>query len=166
MSMQDYETARALVTEALKKPGIISTFVGPRPLTLIHQAQDRLSVKFPETYRRFLLEYGAGGIGPFEIFGVVQDDFENPDYHHIDVIWLTLKERQEWNLPKILLPVFDLGDGELFCLDLRVDEAKEAKVVGFTPGYSSAEQSLEIIAEDFGKFFLDQIQLALRIKRT
>jgi len=69
-------------------------------------------------------------------------------------------------LPKILLPVFDLGDGELFCLDLRVDEAKEAKVVGFTPGYSSAEQSLEIIAEDFGKFFLDQIQLALRIKRT
>jgi hypothetical protein len=166
MSMQDYEEAKELVTEALKKPGIISTFVGPKPLTLINLAQSYLSVKFPETYRRFLLEYGAGGIGSFEIFGVVKEGFENHDYLHIDVVWLTLKERKEWKLPKFLIPIYDLGDGELFCLDLRNNEGDEAKVVGFTPGYSTAEQSLDVVAEDFGKLFLDQIQLTLNIKRA
>ena len=39
------------------------------------------------------------------------------------------------------------------------------EVVGFTPGYSTADQSLDIIAEDFGKLFLDQIQLALKYKK-
>jgi antitoxin YobK len=166
MSMQNYEKAKELVTEALKRPGIISTFVGPKPSTLITLAQDHLSVKFPETYRRFLLDYGAGGIGSFEIFGVVQEDFENHSYLHIDVVWLTLKERKEWNLPKFLIPIYDLGDGELFCLDLRNKEGDEAKVVGFTPGYSTGEQSFDVVAEDFGKLFLDQIQLALNIKRA
>jgi len=164
MSIQDYEEAKVLITEMLKKPGIISTFVGPKPLSLINLAQGYLSVKFPETYRRFLLEYGAGGIGSFEIFGVVQEGFENHDYLHIDVVWLTLKERKEWNLPMFLIPIYDLGDGELFCLDLRSIEEDEAKVVGYTPGYSTPEQSLDIIAEDFGKLFLDLIQLSPNIK--
>jgi hypothetical protein len=164
MSMQDYEKAKELVTVALQMPGIISTFVGPRPVTLINWAQDRLSVKFPETYRRFLLEYGAGGVGSFEIYGVIQEDFENSDFLQLDVVWLTLKDREEWDLPRFLIPIFDLGDGELFCLDLRLLERNEAKVVGFTPGYSSAEQRLDVVADDFGKLFLDQIQLVLKTK--
>jgi len=163
MSMQDYEKAKELLPELFIKTHGISYFVGPRPLTLINLAQTRLSVKFPETYRRFLLEFGAGGIGGVEFFGVVMDDFENSGYP--DVIWLTLKGRNEWNLPEFLLPVYDLGDGELFCLDLRVPEGHEAKVVGFTPGYSSAEHNLDIVSEDFGKLFLDKIQLALNVER-
>lgn len=164
MSMQDYEEAKELVKELLKKTHGVSTFVGPRPEILIILAQDRLSVKFPETYRRFLLEYGAGGAGGVEFYGVVQEDFDHSSYP--DVVWLTLKGRKEWGLPNFLLPVFGLGDGEFFCLDLGVQKGSEAKVVGFIPGYSSVEQDLDVIAEDFGKLFLDQIQLALKIKRT
>jgi hypothetical protein len=165
MSIQNYEKAKELITEALNRPGVFYTFVGPRPVDLINLAQDHLSVNFPETYRRFLLEYGAGGLGSFEIFGVVQEDFENHDYLHIDVVWLTLKGRREWDLPEFLLPVYDLRDGELFCLDFRKKVGDEVKVVGFTPGYSTPEQSLDIVAEDFGKLFLDQVKLALNIKR-
>jgi hypothetical protein len=164
MSMQDYEEAKELVKELLKKTHGVSTFVGPRPETLINLAQDRLSVKFPEIYRRFLLEYGAGGAGGVEFYGVVQEDFEHSSYP--DMVWLTIRGRTEWSLPKFLIPIYDLGDGELFCLDLRVQAGNEAKVVGFTPGYSSAEQRLDVVAEDFGKLFLDQIQLALKIKRA
>ena len=164
MSMQDFEKAKELVTEALKKPGIISTFVGLKPVTLVYLAQDCLAVKFPETYRRFLLDYGAGGIGSFEIFGVIQENFGDHDYFHIDVVWLTLKDRREWNLPIFLVPVFNLGDGELFCLDLRNKEGDEAKVVGFTPDFNKAEQNLDVVAEDFGKLFLDQIQFTLSIE--
>jgi hypothetical protein len=162
MSMQDYEDAKELVKELLKKTNGISTFVGPRPEALINLAQERLSVKFSETYHRFLLEYGAGGVGGVEFYGVVQEEFEQSGYP--DVVWLTLKGRKEWSLPKFLIPVYDLGDGELFCLDLRSLESNEAKIVGFTLGYSSAEQHLDVVAEDFGKLFLVQIQLALRIR--
>jgi len=164
MSMQDYEEAKELVKELLKKTHGASTFIGPRPETLINLAQDRLTVKFPETYHRFLLEYGAGGVGGVEFYGVVQKDFEHSGYP--DMVWLTLKGRKEWGLPNFLLPIYDLGDGEVFCLDLRVQEGNEAKVVGFTPSYSSAEQNLDVVAEDFGKLFLDQIQLALKIRRA
>ena len=160
MSMEDYEKA----IDLLKKSRGIPTFVGPRPETLINLAQDSLVVKFPETYRRFLLEYGAGGMGSFEIYGVVNDDFENSGIP--DIVWFTLRGRKEWNLPHFLLPINELGDGELYCLDLRTQERDEAKVVGFTPGYSSAEQKLDVIAEDFGKLFLDLIQLEIKIRRA
>ncbi|MFZ6018220.1 MAG: SMI1/KNR4 family protein [Chloroflexota bacterium] len=163
MSMQDYEKARELIEEAVRMSGILSTFVGPKPEKLVNFAQERLSVKFPETYRRFLLEYGAGGIGSFEIYGIIQEDFENHDYRHLDVVWLTLKERTVSNLPNYLLPIFDLGDGELFCLDFRKKEGNEVKVVGFTPGYSSPQQSLDVVAEDFGKLFFDLVQSELNI---
>ena len=159
MSIRDYELARELLAEMLPEPGIISTFAGPKPLTLVNLAQDRLCVQFPETYRRFLLEYGAGGMGAFEFFGVIQEDFENHDYLHIDVVWLTLKIRKEWDLPQFLIPIFDLGNGELYCLDLRNQQGDEAKVVGFTPGYSTIQQNLDVVAEDFGRLFLDQIRL-------
>jgi antitoxin YobK len=163
MSLQDYEKARELIAYALRRPGLISTFVGPKPETLVNSAEERLSVKFPETYRRFLLDYGAGGIGSFEIYGIIQEDFENYSYQHLNVVWLTKKERTASNLPQYLLPVFELGDGEIFCLDLRNKEGKEAQVVGFTAGYSISDQSLDVVAEDFGEFLLEQVQLALNI---
>lgn len=164
MSMQDYEEAKKLIRDLIKIPGMISTFVGPKQLILIEQAESLLSVKFPETYRQFILEFGAGGIGSFEIFGIVQNDINHHDYLYIDVVGFTLKARQEWNLPNYLIPIYDLGDGEMFCLDLKVNVGDEAKVVGFTPGYSNATQSLDVVAEDFGKLFLDLIRLSQNIK--
>ena len=46
MSMQEYEDAKELVTELLIILRGVSTFIGPRPETLINLAQDRLSVNF------------------------------------------------------------------------------------------------------------------------
>jgi len=163
MSLLDYEDAKELVRELLDKSLGVSTFVGPKTGRLIKLAEERLSLKFPDTYHHFLLEYGAGGVGGVEFYGVVQEEFEQSGYP--DVVWLTLKGRREWDLPEYLLPVYDLGDGELYCLDFRKKVGDEVKVVGFTPGYSTPEQSLDIVAEDFGKLFLDQVKLALNIKR-
>ena len=160
MSIQDYEKAKELLRESHG----ISTFVGPRSETIINLAEGRLTLKFPEIYRRFLLEFGAGGVGSFEIYGIVREDFEASGVP--DVVWFTLRERKETNLPIFLLPVFDLGDGELFCLDFRIQQGDEAKVVGFTPGYTSGQQSFDVVAEDFGKLFLDLIQTELKVKRS
>lgn len=159
MSMKDYETAKELTKEVRG----ISTFIGPKPNALITLAEDHLGIKFPEIYRRFLLEFGAGGLGSFEIYGVVRADFENSGIP--DVVWFTLRQRNETNLPLFLLPVSELGDGELFCLDLRIQEGGEASVIGFTSGFTSPHQNFDIVAEDFGKFFLDLVEFELKIKR-
>jgi antitoxin YobK len=160
MSMEDYEKAKAL----MKGISGTSTFAGPKTPTLISLAEKQLNIKFPEVYRRFLIEFGAGGLGFFEIYGIINEDFENSRIP--DVVWFTLRMRNEANLPSFLLPVYELGDGELYCLDLRIQQGDEAKVVGFTPGYTSPNQSLDIVAEDFGELLLDLVQLDLKFKRT
>ena len=151
MSMQEYEDAKELVTEAFNKTCWCIDFYWAEARTLINLAQDRLSVKFPDTYRRFLLEYGAGGVGGIEFYGVVQEEFEQSGYP--DVVWLTLKGRKEWNLPGFLLPVYDLGDGEFFCLDLRNKEGDESKVVGFTPAIPQQIKASILLLKILANYF-------------
>jgi hypothetical protein len=71
---------------------------------------------------------------------------------------LTNKGRQEWGLPSFLIPIYDLGDGELYCIDLRTLHEEEAKIVAYTPGYSSINQDLDLIADDFGSLFLNLVE--------
>jgi hypothetical protein len=120
MSTNDYETAKDLVIKSSK----ITTFLGPRDELLLEAAEKNLSINFTQTYRKFLLEFGSGGLGSFEIYGLVSNDFANSGIP--DVVWLTNKGRKEWELPKFLIPIYDLGDGELFCLDLRTLKEGEA----------------------------------------
>jgi hypothetical protein len=156
MTFQDYELAKELLKSSTK----ISTFIGPRDEELIEYAEKTLSVSFPKTYRKFLQEYGSGGLGSFEIYGLVNDNFINSGIP--DVVWLTNKVREEWNLPKYLIPIYDLGDGELFCIDLRTAKGSEAYIVAYIPGYSSNEEKLENVADDFGELFLNLIKLEER----
>lgn len=152
MSIQDYETAKRLIKSSSK----ISNFLGPKDEQLIKTAERNLSVEFPLTYRNFLQDYGSGGLGSFEIYGLVNDDFINSGIP--DVVWLTNKGRQEWGLPEYLIPIFDLGDGELYCIDFRTLCEGEAKIVAYTPGYSSIDQDLDQIADDFGSLFLNLVE--------
>jgi len=56
-----------------------------------------------------------------------------------------------------------LGQGSYFALDTaKTDERGECPVVSFTPGLSkSFGEDLEIVAPDFGRFFLDTIRADL-----
>jgi antitoxin YobK len=148
MSIQDYETAKGLIKSSSK----VSTFRGRKDERLIDVAERELSVEFPKSYRKFLQEFGSGGLGSFEIYGLINDNFVNSGIP--DVVWLTNKGRKEWNLPKFLIPIYDLGDGELFCVDLRTLKEGEAEIVAYTPGYSINNEKLEKVADDFGTLFL------------
>lgn len=119
---------------------------------MIKAAERNLSVEFPQTYRKFLQEFGSCGLGSFEIYGLVSDNFINSGIP--DVVWLTNKGREEWGLPKYLIPIYDLGDGEWFCIDLRTLKEGEANIVPYTPGYSSSDQYIEKVADDFGALLL------------
>jgi len=158
MSLTDYERAKQLLKQVRRS----STFVGPVSEAQIAIAQDRLLVDFPKIYRQFLLEYGAGGVGFFEIYGITEQEDGSVGYP--DVVQFTIEGRKKWGLHHSLIPIFELGDGEVYCLDLRNPINGEARIVGFTPGYSSPEQKLEVVAEDFGSLLLELVQIELKLE--
>lgn len=151
MSIQDFEQAQRLMAIY----PILQDFEGPKSEDLLLAAERAIGEKFPFTYRRFLRQYGAGAFGSSEIYGVIHQNFENSSIP--DSIWYTLQLRQKQLIPLQLIVIYDLGDGELFCLDLDAMKGGEAPVVTFTPG-GPLNQQRELIAEDFGQFFLDLIQ--------
>jgi antitoxin YobK len=153
MSMADYEQAKVLI-EANRAKG---QFVGPRTEELVQLAETTLKANFPPTYRRFLLEFGAGNFGSAEFYGIIDDDFENSSVP--DGVWFTQTERQDANLPANLMVIGDTGTGDLYCLELRLDGG-EGRVVVLDPGGNPSMR--EEIAPDFGSFFLARVRQQLQ----
>ncbi|NRG46589.1 SMI1/KNR4 family protein [Bacillus sp. CRN 9] len=144
----------------LKAKQIIQTnedsadFIGGRTNELIKLAEEKIGLKFTGLYLDFLQTFGVGSFGSQEIYGIINDNFENSSVP--DGVWYTLTERKEINLPTNLLVIYDTGSDELFCLDFnQLDEKGEPKVVSFVPGIELESQKYEVIANDFGDFLLN-----------
>ena len=65
MSIQNYEEAKRLIEESGD-----GDFEGIKPLSLVVKAEAALGIRFPPSYRRFLLEMGCGDIRGMEVFGL------------------------------------------------------------------------------------------------
>jgi len=149
MSMPDYERARAIIAANSAK----AHFAGPRPEELIRKAEDALGLRFPDTYRQFLLDYGAGNFGPAEFYGVINEDWEHSSVP--DGVWYTLSERRQFGLAVALVVVADAGTGELYVLDVSKENGPVYLV---SPVSSMAHRAR--VASDFGEFFLQEVALA------
>jgi len=154
--MQTYETAIRLMTGHASA----MDFVGPRPSQLVETAERTLGLKFPATYRRFLLECGAGSFAAEEIYGVVDDNFQHSSAPN--AVWSTLLLRKEVSLPHNYIHIYSVGDGEIYCLSVNSFDYAIAPVIAFEPGLELALQSQEIISDDFGDFFLECAQEGLK----
>lgn len=155
MGMAELEQALALV----RAHPDLADFVGPRAEQLVAAAESALNLAFPPTYRRFLLELGAGSIRGAEICGVIDDDFEHSSVP--DAIWWTLTERSRFGLPPTLIVFCEVGDGVCGAVDTsRADLDGECPVVTWIPGWPQPEDKREILAPDFGSFFF---RLAMEI---
>ena len=86
MSLRNYQIAKSLIEAAH------GDFEEAKPETLIAAAERALEIKFPPSYRKFLLTFGCVDINGSEIYGVIDDNFENSAVPN--GIWLTLNERQ------------------------------------------------------------------------
>ena len=150
MSIEDFVDGITIVERNPEK----ACFVGQRPESLVRAAEDRLDVIFPPTYRRFLLLLGAGNFGSAEFYGVVDNNFEESSIP--DGIWCTLSERRQIKLPNELVVVANTGYGDLYCLDTATKP--EGPIIVYQSHLRPDEQQRETVAEDFGKFFLDQIR--------
>jgi antitoxin YobK len=146
MSMIDYITAASLVKNCTK-----SHFIRDIPDPLIQDAENALGLRFPTSYRRFLNEFGFVRLGGTEIYGVTRSDFQNARIPN--GIWLTLDERKS-GLPGNFILIYDADDGVYYALDTsKHSDDGENPVVALNIEF----EIIEIIASDFGKFFLDII---------
>lgn len=158
MSYKDYEKAVKLIEENED----LKDDIGGCSHKLIELAEKKLNLKFPRSYKDFLLKFGVLSFGSEEIYGIVREDFDNSRVP--DAIWYTLVERREVKMPEWLLVIYDTGSEELFCLNLNnINDEGEPIVVSFVPGLDIEYQTYEEIAKDFGEFLLSRVKLELDI---
>jgi SUKH superfamily protein len=150
MGMEKYRRALELMAKAGG-----GDFVGPKPESLVARAEAALGLRFPPSYRQFLLDLGAGDIGGFEVYGLIDDNFE--DARVPDAIALTLQARRNGLDPRYVL-IGTLGDGSHDCLDTGHLQANgEAPVVQL----SSEFEDPVTLADSFGEYLLVEVQDSL-----
>ena len=148
MSIEKYQQARQLIEDAGG-----GDFEGPKPEALVARAETALGLTFPPSYRRFLLEMGCGDINGLEIYGLINDKFENSTVPN--GIWLTLNERRGIGLHPSYVLIGEGGEGTLYALDTRqAGKGGEALVLRL----SVDGKQIERVAESFGDYFLEAVQ--------
>lgn len=154
MSMQDLKVALHYV-ETLDPEINDIDFLGKRSEILVQKAEHALGLTFPPTYRRFLLDWGTGCILGQEFCGVIHDDFFEKGSS--DAIWLTLSQREEFNLPHKFILIKEDGRGNYFALDSSQVNAdgEYPVVICYITG------QVEYEAEDFGAFMRAEIEMML-----
>lgn len=151
-SMAVYELAVQLM---YRHPGMMH-FCGYCQEKAVLGAEQTLNLRFPETYRRFLKEFGAGNFGGVEIYGIICNGEEQSSVPN--TVWLTAKLRHEAELPIEFVVVSTDGMGGYICLDCSNPLFKEAPVV-LCYFQNNESTELEVIATSFGDYLFEQIQL-------
>lgn len=138
----------------------MATFVGPRDEALVDAAEAAVGVPFPPSYRRFVLAFGAGGVGPEVFYGVITADFTGSSVPN--GIWVTLEERR-YGLSDRVIVVGASGMGEWYVLDGRKDTPDGEFPLAVWPQGADItdDDELEVPAPDFGSFFLEKVRYAV-----
>ena len=155
MSYINYLSAVQIVEKNL----IYTHKLYPQNIKYIKDAESNLGVKFPKSYIEFLLKYGILDIGSREIHGLdYTKDYSN--YLYYNIICNTLDERKvntDPPFPESFVVIYDLGDGEKFCLDTsKMNSEGECPVIAWYFG------RIEPLYEDFGAFFLETVTAGLK----
>lgn len=154
MSMEDLKKAFEIINKNAEK----GSFSGPKTEELILMAERVLGLKFPPTYKEFLKRYGAGSIFGVEIYGITRAEFTNASIPN--GIWLTLREREDIQLPKKMIIIYEYGDGVYFAIDTSIVSAEqENPVVAWAQDIP--ENQIKILAPDFGRFLFNILLEAL-----
>lgn len=132
--------------------------------SILLKAENDLALRFPHTYRRFLLEKGYGGVNSLDIDGITDYKFDGSDYG--GVVWSTIRCRENSRYPHYIVPIYNLGEGTKFCLDIsQMNEEGECPIVAWPVGGAEEGEKLEVIAPDFGTWFLEMVEEEVRFKQ-
>ncbi len=117
----------------------------------IKDAERILGVMLSASYRRFLRDFGWGGVEHLEIFGLGSDA-----PHYLNLINMTLRERIEMEpaIPNHLVPLMNDGAGNHYCLDTRQMKKGEGPVV-FWDHELGKNQQASLISASFDLWLID-----------
>ena len=120
----------------------------------IQTAEEQLGIKLPDSYKDFLKEFGWGGAGHLEFFGLGSDVPA-----HLDLVMVTLEERSLYRpyMLTYLVPLLNDGFGNHYCLDTRHIESGDCPVV-FWNHELDESQIPELVAENYEKWLLDLLK--------
>lgn len=122
----------------------------------VSEAERLLGATLPSSYRTFLVDFGWGGVGDWEVFGLGEDV---PPY--LDLVRVTLSERTEMvpPLPERLVPFHNDGGGNLYCLNTGRSAGTECPVV-FWDHEGEVGQEPPVLAESFASWLSDRLDHA------
>ncbi len=162
MNKNDLEEAFCLIDKSFEQSDVL--FGEPASQNLIKKAESLLEVKFPFTYNLFLKKVGFGGPGSLLISGVRAKSED--EIATTGVVWTNLQKRSLFQQPLNLIEIENIGDGSTYCLDTsQMNQEGECPVVVWPLGGYKETPVLEIVAEDFGKFFLDMVKRQIEYKK-
>lgn len=132
------------------------SFLGNVHPSKVREAEEKLGVRFPRSYRQFLERYGCGNFGR-EIYGVTPSNTGVPS-----AVWFTLSEREDGFIPDWMV-IICVEDEYIFCLDTStLDENGECKVVSWIPGLLPFDkQPCELIFDSFADFLYECVREAI-----
>lgn len=119
----------------------------------IEQAEAKLGVVLPESFRAFLQQLGWGGVEDIELYGLGSDV---PEF--LDLVRVTEAERTVMQppLPPHLVPVLNDGGGNHYCLDSSRQFRGESPIV-FWEHESGPLQQPEDVANSFPDWLAEEL---------
>ena len=127
---------------------------GPAPEAEIVRLEQLLSAKLPASFKRFLREYGGGGIGDRSISGIEAGNAANRGGG--TVYGDTLRCRQVHELPNGLVVVLFYDDEVCWCLDTTSFAGEECPVVAYDVFKREVDRT---IAPSFAAFMTERLTL-------
>lgn len=100
--------------------GEVMAVLGSVPEDIVARAEAFLGIRLPASYRSFVLRYGHGFAGPYEIYGLRPNELV-PETTTLNFVGRTLNARGH-GLPADMVVVYDIGNGEDYVLDLSRGE--------------------------------------------
>jgi hypothetical protein len=149
MPLQDYLKAKKIIA----KNEELSDFEEGCEVALIKLAEKKLGIEFSGAYYEFLKDFGVGSFGSIEIFGIIDEDFENSSVP--DGVWYTLTERKQSGLSENYFVIGEMDEGGLICLDFSnlINNEPSVKFI--------SSNKVDDYAEDFGKYLLEIVTTQL-----
>ena len=132
------------------------TTAGGKSEEEIDMSEKKLGISFSPQCKEFYKKYGYLSFFCNEIYGIDPED--DSGILEGNTVAYALNDREEYNLPKEWIPIYDFGDGNMAYLDYSsLNMEKEPSVI--MAFYNGDKYEInETLAEDLGDFLLQLVQ--------
>jgi hypothetical protein len=139
---------------AAEKAGYEIFWLGPVAANEVKRLEELLEVALPRSFKKFLEDYGGGGVVSAEVSGIEENNASNQAG---GTIFGDTKEcRERYDLPNYLVVIYFHDDEVCWCLDTSQYSGDECPVVSYNIFTKKVDR---VIAPDFASFIQQHLSL-------